>query len=118
VQELPQPAAEPKGAADTNPPVVESTSFDEDAQYGVDDFEGDESGDGSLYGTKVWMPGDAKEEKFEEEEEDEEETARGGKNGYKGNEGQQESEAPADNSQPVVTPSPEARADAIPSPTE
>lgn len=42
----------------------------EDAQYGGDDFEGEESGDGSsCFGAKVWMPGAAKEEKWENEEE-------------------------------------------------
>lgn len=70
-QEAVRPAADSKGegvASATRPKTAESNSEFEDAQYGADDFEGDESGEGSsCFGTKVWMPGAAKEEKWEED---------------------------------------------------
>lgn len=73
-KESPAPEAAPppsdsKGMADANETAASASNTFEDAQYEEEGFEGDESGDGSsgLGGTKVWMPGAAKEEKWEED---------------------------------------------------
>lgn len=67
--------ADSKGIANETQPATEPTTlFEEDVPYD-DGFEGDESGDGSscLGTNKVWMPGAAKEEKWEEEPQKKEE---------------------------------------------
>lgn len=64
VQQAAQPPTDSKGTEQT---VAETSEVFEESQYD-EEFEGDESGEGSsCVGTKVWMPGAAKEEKWEED---------------------------------------------------
>lgn len=64
-QEVESPPAAAQGANNVSQPTTGVLNL-EDAQYGADEFEGDESGEGSSgLGAKVWMPGAARQEHWE-----------------------------------------------------